>query len=202
MHKTASLRALAAVFVISSGANKSQRIEPRVKERLRSLGMQHHTEAWILGGGLGEGRGVPTICRSAEALSQAGGTQTKTQPNGSLSPHCQETGLGLGGGRGGGGGAGAGEKREGDQNPAGVLRQHVMCQRGSVPLQRRNTVNFQQGYGDVKLSFTLLSTPVNSLNPASNTLQIFYTYLHELPARKKWCNRQPGRRKDSECFSG
>lgn len=142
MHKTASLRALAAVFVISSGANKSQRIELRVKERLRSLGMQHHAEAWILGSGLGEGRGAPTICRSAEALSQAGGTQTKTQPNGSLSPHCQETGLGLGGGEAGGGeegGEGAGEKREGDQNPAGVLRQHVMCQRGSVPLQCRNT---------------------------------------------------------------
>lgn len=140
MHKTASLRALAAVFVISNGANKSQRIELRVKERLRSLGMQHHAEAWILGGGLGEGRGAPTICRSA--LSQAGGTQTKTQPNGSLSPHCQETGLGLGGGSEGErsrGGEGAGEKREGDQNPAGVLRQHVMCQRGSVPLQRRNT---------------------------------------------------------------
>lgn len=116
MHKTASLRALAAVFVISSGANKSQRIELRVKECLRSLGMQHHAEAWILGGGLGEGRRVPTICCSAEALSQAGGTQTKTQPNGSLSPHCQETGLGLGGGRKGEGdgrrGAKEQEKRE------------------------------------------------------------------------------------------
>lgn len=50
-------------------------------------------------------------------------------------------------------------------------------------------MNFQQGYGDVKLSFTLLSTPVNSLNPASNILQIFCTYLHELAARKKCLNR-------------
>lgn len=50
-------------------------------------------------------------------------------------------------------------------------------------------MNFQQGYGDVKFSFTLLSTPVNSLNPASNILRIFYTYLHELSARDKWLNR-------------
>lgn len=32
-----------------------------------------------------------------------------------------------------GGGQGGGEKGEGDQNPAGVLQQHVMCQHGSVP---------------------------------------------------------------------
>lgn len=185
MHKTVSLRALAAVFVISSGANKSQRIELRVKERLRSLGMQHHAEAWILGGGLGEGRGTPTICRSAEALSQAGGTQTKTQPNGSLSPHCQETGLGLGRRRGGGGRRSRRkERRRPKPSRCAPAACNVSAWLGASAAQK-HTVNFQQGYGDVKLSFTLLSTPVNSLSPASNILQIFYTYLHELSARKK-----------------
>lgn len=138
------------------------------------------------GGGLGEGRGAPTICRSAEALSQAGGTQTKTQPNGSLSPHCQETGLGLGGGEAGGGGRRSRRKERRRPKPSRCAPAacNVSAWLGASAAQK-HTVNFQQGYGDVKLSFTLPSTPANSLNPASNILQIFYAYLRELSAQKK-----------------
>lgn len=78
------------MFALISLANKSQWIAVRVRERLRSLGMLHHSETWIEG----EGRGTLTFsAASAQALSkkknkkkkeEAEGKQTKTQPNGSL----------------------------------------------------------------------------------------------------------------------
>lgn len=64
-----------------------------------------------------------------------------------------------------------GGKRKGDQNPAGVLQQHVMCQHGSVPEHTgvsaawKYTVSFQQGYSDVDLSSSFLNRAVNSLQP-------------------------------------
>lgn len=83
---------------------------------------------------MGEGSAALTISVLLKLLVKPGERKQRRSPT-ALSPHCQETGLGLD--RGGEGSQG-GEKREGDQNPAGVLRQHVMCQRGSVPLQHGN----------------------------------------------------------------
>lgn len=77
-------------------------------------------------------RGSNYLC-SVEALSKKRKPRERKQRRSptALSPHCQETGLGLD--RGGEGSQGGGGKGEGDQNPAGVLRQHVMCQHGSEP---------------------------------------------------------------------
>lgn len=105
----------------------------------------HVAPCWGVDTAGGGGECRSNYIRSAEALSKAGERKQRRSPT-ALSPHCQETKLGLdrwGEGSWGRveaeGGGGQGEKREGDQNPAGVLRQHVVCQCGSVPLQHRNT---------------------------------------------------------------
>lgn len=90
--------------------------------------------------------------------------QTKTQPNGSLAtlPGNRVGFRWRGEGSRGGGGVEArgGGKGEGDQNPAGVLWQHVMCQHGSV----QNTLEPPRHKG-IQWIFNKVRLMLNYLSP-------------------------------------
>lgn len=140
--------------------------------------MKHHAEAWIPG--LGEGKRCSNYLCSAEALSEkkkkkkeeADGTQTKTQPNGSLTT--------LPGNRVGFRCKGGGEPRrtEGRRRrrrrkarrkpkpsrcaPAACNVSAWLCAKHTADFTAQTyTVNFQQGYNDADLSFTSVRRVVN-----------------------------------------